>query len=67
MEIGAMPTVQKPPTPRQRKPVPRFTKLVKYPDGALVLTIRQVLSKNRVQVDAYALAETSADEGRASR
>lgn len=49
---------------RQRKPVPRFAKLTRYPDGTLTLTIRQILSSKRQQLDTYTLTEIGADTGR---
>src|SRR5262249_30477038 len=60
-------TTKNKPTPTARKKPARFVKLISYPDGSHALVIRQVLSKNREQVDAYALAEIGADTGRGFR
>src|SRR5262245_41592852 len=65
-EVDAMASLTRSRKSVQRRKVnrPRFCKLVRYPDGSRALVIRQVLSKNREQVDGYTLTERGADCGR---
>src|SRR5262249_56351180 len=59
-EVDAMASLTRSRKSVQRRKVnrPRFCKLVRYPDGSRALVIRQVLSKNREQVDGYTLTES---------
>src|SRR6059058_3824968 len=51
------------PAPRQRKKPARFARLLRY-GAAVVLRIREVLSKTREQLDTYTLEGIPADFGR---
>jgi hypothetical protein len=51
------------PAPRQRRKPIRFAQLLRY-GAAVVLRIREVLSKTREQLDTYTLEPIPADFGR---